>query len=87
MTASSRIIIESKRDERTLDWIVQQVGWPRVDDWLASLPGNRKPYVSNLAKALGLVIPDSVIATPAEQARPELKRMLEILKNGQSRKI
>ena len=80
MATRNEVIIETARDQRAFDWLVQQAGWNRVDAALATLPGKRKPYVSNLAKALHLAVPDSVLATPAEQARPELKKILDYLK-------
>jgi hypothetical protein len=80
MATRNELIIETARDQRALDWLVRQAGWDRIDEVLAALPGKRKPYVSNIAKALHMVVPDSVLVTPAEQARPELKKILDYLK-------
>lgn len=54
------IILESERDRRTFDWLVEQVGEEAVERACKQLAGKRKPYASNLAKALGLIPPESL---------------------------
>ena len=61
----STIILESDRDRRTYAWLVAQVGAEAVEAAAANLAGGRRPYVSNIAKALGLVVPAAVAAEPA----------------------
>lgn len=80
MATREEIIVETEADRRALDWLVRQAGWDRIDAVLAELPGRRKPYISNIAKALRMVVPETVFATPAERARPELKKILDYLK-------
>jgi hypothetical protein len=80
MATRQELIIATAADQRALDWLVLEVGWESIDTALAALPGKRKPYVSNLAKELHLAIPRNVFVTPAEQARPQLKKLLQMLK-------
>jgi hypothetical protein len=63
------------RDERALAWLIEQVGVEAVASAFENLAGRRKPYVSNVAKALGLRIPVSVDVTPRETA---LERIHEL---------
>ena len=70
------IIVESERDKRTLDYLISICGLTRVRRAREQLPGDRRPYVSNLAKHLGVTIPIEVLATP----RPEAQRHISQLK-------
>lgn len=71
------VIVESERDRRILIWLVSQVGEQSVRQAVLSLPGARKPYVSNIAKALGLMPPAHLNATEKEVA----KRHIAVLKD------
>lgn len=62
------VIIESERDRRTLEWLIGQVGQEAVEEACARLEGSRKPYVSNLAKVLGLRPPKSLEGPSREEA-------------------
>ncbi len=57
-------LLESDRDKRTWSWICVQVGEAAALGALDGLPGNRRPYPSNAAKILGLVVPADVVETP-----------------------
>jgi hypothetical protein len=63
------------RDGRALAWLIDQVGAEAVTSACEQLAGRRRPYVSNLAKILGLRIPESVVVTPDEAA---LERIHEL---------
>jgi hypothetical protein len=75
------IIVESERDKRTLEWLISQVGLVVVEQACIELAGQRKPYVSNLAKVLGLEPPESVRVTPKEVARTRLSVLKDVLKS------
>jgi hypothetical protein len=77
------VVLESDRDRRVLDWLVSQVGLPAVELACSQLAGERKAYVSNLAKVLGLTLPDSVSATPKHEALVHLTSIKNILKTRQ----
>lgn len=79
------VIVNSGRDERVLSWLISQVGEQAVLDACAQLAGNRKPYVSNLAKCLGLSPPDDLSLTP----RPEAKERVALLRTmlGRDRNV
>lgn len=74
------ILIESERDQRTYLWLLEQVGETALIQAAQSLAGNRKLYVSNLAKALGLIPPADLSVAPKETALKHLERMRETLK-------
>ena len=56
------------RDERALAWLIEQAGVDAVESACSRLAGHRRPYVSNLARVLGLRIPEDVVATPRATA-------------------
>lgn len=74
------VILESDRDRRALNWLIDQVGLSAVEDACSQLAGQRKAYVSNLAKALKLTLPDSIFATPKDEALVHLTAVKNILK-------
>lgn len=74
------VVLESERDRRALDWLVSQVGVAAVELACSQLAGERKAYVSNLAKVLGLNLPDSISATPKDEALVHLTTIKNILK-------
>ncbi|RYE72093.1 MAG: hypothetical protein EOO81_04270 [Oxalobacteraceae bacterium] len=76
------IILESDRDRRILDWLVGQVGLRAVERACSQLAGERKAYVSNIVKILGLSPPDSILATPRDEALAQLASIKGILKKG-----
>ena len=71
-------IISNDRDRRAWEWIVAQVGEDRALG--VDLAGDRKPYPSNVAKALGLTIPETVKLPPSDVARERLAGLKAILK-------
>lgn len=75
------IVIESDRDRRTYQWLLSQVGEDALHDACLSLAGNRRLYVSNLAKVLGLNPPADLAIAPKEAALRHLAKMREILKD------
>ena len=56
------------RDERALAWLIEQVGVDAVVSACERLAGHRKRYVSNVAKVLGLRIPEDIGVTPRATA-------------------
>lgn len=74
-----KVILESDRDRRVFEWLVEQVGESAVIAAAESLAGARKPYVSNIAKALGLTPPDHLMLTPRETAKQKLSAIKGML--------
>lgn len=72
-------ILNSERDRRTYEWLVTQVGQEAVNAAMVRLLGRRKPYVSNIAKILGLTPPESVRRTSSEEARARLSEIKAML--------
>lgn len=75
------VLVETLKDERCLSYLVSQKGEEAVRDAVTRLAGNRKPYVSNVARILGVKFPDSVEITPQEVGRARLRDIKAILKN------
>lgn len=73
------ILIESERDRRTYDWLLGQVGESALQDACLSLAGNRRLYVSNPDKVLGLQPPSDLAIAPREVALMHLERMRKLL--------
>ena len=71
------------RDERAIAWLIDQAGFEAVQQACQEIPGNRKLYPTNLAKILGLSIPQSVVDTPASEARDRIRELLAILSGTQ----
>ncbi|WP_238812567.1 cryptic plasmid protein A [Paraburkholderia sp. SG-MS1] len=76
------VVIESPRDQRTLDYLVKICGTDRVKRARADLLGQRRPYVSNLAKVLGVHLPDELSLTSREDAQQHLSQLKAMLRNG-----
>lgn len=74
------VIIESDRDRRTLDYLVQTCGIDRVRRARYELPGRTRSYVSNLAKALGITVPEDIIITSREDGRRHLDDLKALLR-------
>ncbi len=75
------VVIESKRDQRVLDWLVEQVGHEAVAHACSKLAGSRKAYPSNIAKVLGLDPPSLLkLACEADSRRhlAEIARLLAV---------
>jgi hypothetical protein len=79
------LIIESKRDQRVLDWLVSQVGEKAVCDACEQLIGARRAYVSNIAKILNLCPPPDLVMTSREDAKHHLEAIHRLLGTRQYR--
>ncbi|MEY2842146.1 MAG: hypothetical protein RI920_183 [Pseudomonadota bacterium] len=71
------VIVANARDQRTLTWLRDRVGDQAILDAASRLAGNRKPYLSNVAKALGIALPEQLAATDRETA---LRHLAELRK-------
>lgn len=73
------MIVQNERDERTAAWLIEQVGAEALAEAETRLQGARKPYPSNLAKVLGLTLPDSLKRTENAAARQKLTELKNII--------
>lgn len=73
------VIVVSERDRRTLDWLIERVGREAVAQACTRLAGQRKPYLSNVAKALGLKPPASLEVPTREEALARLSDLRRLL--------
>jgi hypothetical protein len=55
--SESQPIIANERDRQALDWLRARVGADAIQGAIERLAGQRRPYVSNLAKVLGVTLP------------------------------
>ena len=76
------VIVLNARDERAIAWLIEQAGFDAVHKACEDIVGNRKLYPSNLAKILGLSIPQSVVDTPASVAHVRIRELLTLLSNA-----
>ena len=73
------IILQSERDHRALAWLVEQVGEAALENACDSLAGQRKPYPSNLAKILGLALPERLTRPSRPQVQANLAAARKLL--------
>lgn len=73
------VLVLSPRDHRVLDWLVAQVGCEAVAAACDDLVGRRRPYVSNIAKALGLTPPADLAFTPPDVVREHIAKIRALL--------
>lgn len=78
-----QIIIENDRDKRTYDWLIRTVGKDKIIIALNKLHQNKKPYLTNIIKILGLKVPNSVLQTPKSIARKKLNEILDSINKRQ----
>lgn len=78
------VIVLNSRDERAIAWLIEQAGVEAVQHACERIAGHRKLYPTNLAKILGLVIPQSVINTPVSIARERIRELRAILAGRQN---
>lgn len=70
-------LLNNDRDRRTWAWIIDQVGEDRA--LAVDLAGNRKPYPSNIAKALGLQLPETLKCTSRTAGLQRLAAMKKLI--------
>jgi hypothetical protein len=78
-SSNVEVILSTNRDRRTYDYLVSVCGSARVGKAIEQLPGRTRPYVSNIAKILGVTIPESVVVTPREAGREHLAQLKKLL--------
>lgn len=78
MASIDEVIVESYRDEKTLIYLIKVLGEKRIIDTIESFKGGKRFYVSNIAKANKVDVPDHIYHIAAD--REEVKRILAELK-------
>ncbi len=74
------VVVANDQDRRTLAWLRQQVGDEAITDAVSRLAGGRRPYLSNVAKLLGLALPSRLEATDPTTARRNLAAIRQQIK-------
>ena len=67
------VVLESERDRRTYAWLLENFGADAVNRAVARLAGARRPYVSNIAKSLGVSVPREVHSPEQVAAEKQAK--------------
>ena len=73
------MITENERDKRAALWLLEQFGAEAVAEAENRLAGARRPYPSNIAKVLGVTLPESLKRTENAAARDKLAAMKAML--------
>ncbi|MCG5075364.1 cryptic plasmid protein A [Paraburkholderia tagetis] len=71
-TVDTDVILANDRDRRVYDYLIATCGESKVANARQQLPGRTRPYVSNIAKMLGVTIPDAVVITPRAEGNVPL---------------
>lgn len=71
------VLVLNSRDERALAWLIEEVGLEAVQVACSRLAGRRRLYATNLAKVLGLRIPESVANIPATEVLSRIRDLRE----------
>lgn len=67
------VVLESERDRNTYRWLLENYGEDAIKRAIAGLSGARKPYVSNIAKSLGVSVPREVHSPEQVAAEKQAK--------------
>jgi hypothetical protein len=78
MASIDDVIIESFRDEKTLIYLIKVLGERRIIETISAFKGGKRFYVSNIAKANKIDVPDHVYHAAAD--KEEVKKILAELK-------
>lgn len=84
-TTATDIILANDRDRRVYAYLIATCGEKRVANARQQLPGRTRPYVSNIAKMLGVTIPDAVVITPRAEGRRQLAEIRKMLQYAAKR--
>ena len=74
------VLVLNARDKRAIAWMIEQVGFVAVQEACGRLAGRRRLYPTNLAKVLGLTIPDGMEVASREEALRHLAAIRAKLK-------
>jgi len=75
------ILLLNDRDRRTLAWLRSQVSDEAIAAAVERLVGARRPFVSNVAKVLGLIVPEGMDRSTREEALRHLAAIRAKLKS------
>lgn len=73
------VIIENDQDRRAAAWLIEKFGAEAVLEAEMRLKGSRRPYPSNLAKVLGVTLPECLKRTEKAAAREKLAELRRVL--------
>ncbi|ASV96826.1 cryptic plasmid protein A [Paraburkholderia aromaticivorans] len=73
------VIVANERDRRSLAYLVDTCRLQRVAKARQALPGRTRPYVSNIARMLGVTLPEAVVITPRAEGRRHLSEIKKFL--------
>lgn len=74
------MIIQNDQDRRAVAWLIEKFGAEAVAEAEARIAGERRPYPSNIAKVLGVSLPEALKRTENAAARQKLAELRRMLK-------
>jgi len=74
------VIVDNAQDARTLAWLRVSVGDDAIRGAVSALAGSRKPYLSNLAKLLGVDLPSELEVADRDTARAHIQHIQNLLR-------
>lgn len=83
----SKPLLTNERAHREWDWIVAQVGQESAQNAIQALSGAQRPYPLNIARKLGLKLPEQLAeppAAPRDLAHTHLAQLKAALRPSQS---
>lgn len=78
MISLDDVIIENDRDRKTLIYLIKVLGKERITQTLSNFTGGKRFYVSNIAKANKIEVPDHIYHVPVDQE--EVRQILDDLR-------
>lgn len=81
-------LLTNERAVREWAWLVERFGMEACQAALDGLPGSRRPYPLNVARQLGVTLPDGLetAPTPAADARAHLAGIKALLSPEERRR-
>lgn len=67
------VLLVNDQDRRTLSWLLDRVGPDEITRAVHLLAGQRKPYLSNIAKVLSVDLPKHLAVAPPGAHRERLQ--------------
>lgn len=77
--AAVGVVLETDRDRNTYRWLIAKYGEDAIKRAIAGLLGARKPYVSNIVKALGAKVPFQIEHPVSDDTKQKLRALREKL--------
>jgi hypothetical protein len=75
-----KLMIQNERDQRVFAWLRERFSDETILKAIEAIPGQRKSFVSNICKQLGVEPPEELGFVSQEEGRVWLKKVKEQIK-------